>query len=487
RAFLDSLELSKVNISQGVDFKLQNQEKELMNDISSLYSKLLAAELSPDEKNTIQAEMTEKDGQLESLKREIRLKSPSYANLKYPEIITLEDAQKLLGPKTSFFTYCISTEKSLGFALTQETLKIFPVPPKDKLQKMVKQHLMEISDKDNQNFSTGSELFRRLVQPGLEKNIKNIIFIPDDILHILPFETLLQGKTGRWLLEDYRIAYAPSISSLREITARKKSNGKKRPMDILAFGDPYFGSSETEGNGEDIFKSFYRLNYSGVEIERIQSLFKNKKSHLFVRERASEDRLKSHPLSNYKIIHFATHSIIDDKTPSRSSILLSQDSEHVEDGMLQMREIYNLNLNCDLVTLSACETGLGQFIKGEGIEGLNRSFFYAGTSSVLMSLWAVNDQATYQLMERFYTHLRSSYSIMDALREAKLEMLSSHTPLSHPYYWAGFIVSGKADEVVFPKASKKWILLSIPFLLICGAILISIRKKNGKSGFKTLI
>ena len=112
-----------------------------------------------------------------------------------------------------------------------------------------------------------------------------------------------------------------------------------------------------------------------------------------------------------------------------------------------MREIYNLKLNSDLVTLSACQTGLGQFIRGEGIEGINRAFFYAGASSVLMSLWAVNDQATYQLMERFYMHLRSSESITNSLRKAKLEMISSDI-LSHPYYWAGFIVSGKADQVI---------------------------------------
>ncbi|GAI78985.1 unnamed protein product, partial [marine sediment metagenome] len=126
-----------------------------------------------------------------------------------------------------------------------------------------------------------------------------------------------------------------------------------------------------------------------------------------------------------------------------------------------MREIYNLKLNSDLVTLSSCQTGLGEFIKGEGIEGINRAFFYAGTSSVLMSLWAVNDQASYQLMERFYFHLRSSESIMSALRKAKLELIGSNT-LSHPYYWAGFIVSGKADEIIFPHSINKWLFFGSP-------------------------
>jgi CHAT domain-containing protein len=144
-----------------------------------------------------------------------------------------------------------------------------------------------------------------------------------------------------------------------------------------------------------------------------------------------------------------------------------------------MREIYNLKLNSDLVTLSSCQTGLGEFIKGEGIEGINRAFFYAGTSSVLMSLWSVNDQASYQLMERFYYHLRSSESIMSALRKAKLELIDSNT-LSHPYYWAGFIVSGKADEVVFPHKVNMWLLLGISFLLATGIIFATVKSSRKK-------
>jgi CHAT domain-containing protein len=153
------------------------------------------------------------------------------------------------------------------------------------------------------------------------------------------------------------------------------------------------------------------------------------------------------------------------------------DNDKREDGFLQMREIYNLKLNSDLVTLSACQTGLGQFIRGEGIEGINRAFFYAGSSSVLMSLWAVNDQATSQLMERFYAYLRSSESIMNSLRRAKLEMINSDI-LSHPYYWAGFIVSGKADQTIFPKSKLKYILAGASIIFICGIFIVVLKRKT---------
>jgi CHAT domain-containing protein len=143
--------------------------------------------------------------------------------------------------------------------------------------------------------------------------------------------------------------------------------------------------------------------------------------------------------------------------------VLTIDDNPNEDGILQAREIYDLELNADLVTMSACRTGLGKFIRGEGIEGLNRAFFYAGASSVVMSLWTVNDQATSQLMERFYYYIQDSNSIMSSLRSAKLELINSDV-LSHPYYWAGFIVSGKADHVVFPKKTNSAMLLGITIL-----------------------
>ncbi len=487
-AFLDSLELSNVNISPRIDSMLQNKEKELMKDISKLYAKL-ATEPSSEEKNVIDEKLKSKENDLEILKREIRIKSPAYAEIHYPEIISLQEAQReLLDSKTAFFAYCIGKEHSYAFVITKKDFRIFPLPPRENIQRQVSDYLKVISDKENKNFKLGYELFRTLVLPGLDKNIKNIIFVPDDILHFLPFETLITHKEKRdWLIKDYKIAYAPSISSLREIIQRKKSNGPKPRMDILAFGDPFFGPWEAGDNGKDIFQDYYtsnafnffRLKYSGFEIDKISSLFKKRKRKIFRREEASKEQLINHSLDDYKIIHFATHSIIDEKIPARSSIVLSLDEDLTQDGFLQMREIYNLKLNSDLVTLSSCQTGLGEFIKGEGIEGINRAFFYAGTSSVLMSLWAVNDQASYQLMERFYFHLRSSESIMSALRKAKLELIDSNT-LSHPYYWAGFIVSGKADEVIFPHSINKWLFFGISFLFVAGIISAAMKNRRKK-------
>ena len=171
------------------------------------------------------------------------------------------------------------------------------------------------------------------------------------------------------------------------------------------------------------------MKYSGIEVQQISADIGAERKDIRVLDRASEQELKKLPLNNYKIIHLAAHAIIDDQKPARSAIILSTKGDAGEDGFVQMREIYNLRLNADLVILSACQTGRGQYIRGEGIESLNRAFFYAGASAVLTSLWSINDQATAQLMARFYFHLRRGYSLMEALRTAKVEMNSlNHLP-----------------------------------------------------------
>jgi CHAT domain-containing protein/tetratricopeptide (TPR) repeat protein len=486
RAFLDSFEVSEVNISQGIDIKLANEEKEIMRQISQSYTQLLNPSLSSEAKDILLLKIKELEDESDRLKREIRTTSPAYANLKYPEVITYDEARNSLVDKsTTFFAYSLGKDRSFVFALSGGGLKVFVAPARKTLQQQVAEYRKVISDKDNQDFSLGHVLFKELVLPGLDKSTKKIVFVPDDILNLLPFETLVsEAGTTRWLVQDHPVSYVPSLSSLRELNRRRSASRIRPHKDLLAFGDPFYGANEEnrQNASTDIFQDFYsnssinffRLKFSGLEIQKIAAAFKPSRTDVFRRQEATEDRLKAEPLTNYRIIHFATHGLIDDKKPARSSIILALDQDPGEDGFLQMREVFNLRMNADLVTLSACQTGLGQFIRGEGIEGLSRAFFYAGASSVLMSLWAVNDEATYQLMERFYGYLRESETPMNALRRAKLEMIGSGV-LSHPYYWAGFIVNGKSDTVIFPGTVKRWVLLASS---LCAGIMILVALRN---------
>jgi len=460
RAFLDSLEVSEVDVSQGINPILANREKEAMRDISKAYSKLLAADVSPEDKEIISAQIKSLEDQLDILKREIRMASPAYADLRYPKVITYDEVQKeLLAPHEAYFAYSIGKETSYTFVVLHDGLRIFKLPPRKVIQKQVIAYRKAISDCQNKDFHLGRELYQELVSPGIEPGIKDIVFIPDDILNLLPFETLLTNQEPcSWLIREFQVGYVPSLSSLR-ILRQRHQNSSKPHKDLLAIGDTDYNMGQGGSTVVPALDILYSsasspsisltpLKYSATEIESISRLFPANRVTVLEKQEATERWLKSSPLTDYKIIHFATHSLIDDKKPARSAILLSFNKGKAGEGLLQARDIYNLKMHAELVTLSACQTGLGQFIRGEGIEGLSRAFFYAGASSVLMSLWAVNDQATSLLMEGFYRHLRGSESLMGALRNAKLEMINSRT-LSHPFYWAGFVINGKADSEVY--------------------------------------
>jgi CHAT domain-containing protein/Tfp pilus assembly protein PilF len=493
RSLLDSLEVSNVDIDKEINFKLLNKENDILNDISHLYLNLFNEDLSISQIKTLNDNLIIKEEQYDELKREIRTTSPSYAELKFPKIILFKESQILLpNSHSAFIAYCLGTTKGYAFAVTKKGLKLFDIPSSQQLQKKVADYLRSLTDKDNLNFDINHELYDILVSPGLDKNIKTIIICPDGILNFLPFEALkCSDAKDDWLINRYSISYTPSLSSLRELISRKRRKASGLSKYIFLVGDPDYGDHEVDPILQsNSLEGFYngtplklgRLEHSRLELTKISALFDKRKTLSLYRQEANEQLIKNQNLNGYKIIHFAAHTLIDDKNPGRSSIILALNQNSEEDGFLQMREIFNLKMNADLVTLSACETGLGQLIHGEGIVGLNRAFFFAGANAVLMSLWAVHDEASSQLMERFYFHLKKGRSISDALRSAKIEMINSKN-LSHPFYWAGFIVTGNANKVIFPNKSTTWILLII---FIFGVITVSLAVLNKKRKFSKI-
>ncbi len=178
----------------------------------------------------------------------------------------------------------------------------------------------------------------------------------------------------------------------------------------------------------------------------ISRLFSRARTRVITGSEATEEAVKGTSLSAYRIIHFATHGLLDEYVSSRSALVLTLDDDPAEDGFFQAREIYDLKLDADLVVLSACQTARGVIEKGEGLSGLARAFFCAGARSVLASLWDVNDRSTGPFMKEFYGYLVKGVSKEEALRQAKLKMLGSR--YSHPYYWAPFILMGESSSSV---------------------------------------
>lgn len=168
----------------------------------------------------------------------------------------------------------------------------------------------------------------------------------------------------------------------------------------------------------------------------------NKKAEVYLEEKATEGNFRSAGLRDYLYLHLATHGFVNEANSGLSGLILAQDSTSSDDGILHLGEIYNLEMNADLVVLSACETGLGQIARGEGIIGLTRGFLYAGAQNLLVSLWQVNDQTTADLMVDFYDRMLAGSSKAGALREAKLALIKRHPEDAKPYYWSPFVLIG---------------------------------------------
>jgi CHAT domain-containing protein len=299
--------------------------------------------------------------------------------------------------------------------------------------------------------------------------------VPDGSLDYLPFEALALGSAHStrgerrplYLGEKFTTVYGPSASALVTLQATNREVVTPAKM-LLAFGDPVITSSSiladttttrqtgspnsqprgtvrAEEYAERGF-SLVRLPYTRDEILGISKLFPVAQRRVYLGAEASEEAVKAEKLDDFRYIHFASHGFLDERRPSRSGILLSRAPQSAEDGILQIDEIMRLKLNADLVTLSACSTGLGRFVNGEGILGLTRAFFYAGARNVAVSLWNVNDSATATLMEAFYRNLKLGLPTGEAMRQAKLSLLaSSQITWHHPYFWAAFVIEGKGQ------------------------------------------
>jgi CHAT domain-containing protein len=240
---------------------------------------------------------------------------------------------------------------------------------------------------------------------------------------------------------------------------KQKPRPPKRAKNLLAFGAPLYHqaavTAETrEGTPAGLWRescidkglTLSPLPFSESEVIKVARLFSADMKDVLLGKQANETILKKLPLKEYQIIHFACHGILDDTLPFRSALALSYDESQEEDGFLQVREIYNLDLDADLVVLSACQTGNGTLEKGEGLVGLTRSFFHAGAQSILSSIWSINDRSTASFMEDFYSSLSRGQDKSGALRVAKLNMLRS--PHAHPFNWAGFILNGDPAPIL---------------------------------------
>jgi CHAT domain-containing protein/tetratricopeptide (TPR) repeat protein len=466
RALVDLLGEGLVGLNKRLSPELQEKEKSILNQLSRANQKLQRQGPGPD-REALVGEIKQLETGHDQLKEEVRRQDPMYASLAYPQPYTLDQIrQNILDDETALVEYVLDDEQSFVYLVSRQELVIKRLPGRARIEEKVTTFLNAMKSPPDGRTTMDTlqalsrDLYQDLLAPLADRlgRYRHLMLAADGLLYYLPFEALgLPDKTGfRYLIEDHVISYLPSATVLGELLRRRSHRVKSETL--LALGDPDFSKKEelvlSRPNATAGVRGLYdvqfgleRLPFAGEEVQEIARYFR--RSVIRVGRDASEDFVKHAPLENYRILHFATHGLLDEQNPNASCLVLARAEDGPEDGFLQVREIYNLRLDADLVVLSACNTGRGRLVNGEGVVGLHRAFFYAGARSVLASLWSVNDRASSDLMSLFYYHLQKGQGKAEAMRAAKLKFLKSASH-AHPYYWAGFILQGEPKEKLFP-------------------------------------
>lgn len=484
RALLEMLAEAKFGLRMGLSKKDIEYENFLYRNIEKLRNSRRNA--TKEDVIKVYRKLRTAEEKLEEFKIEISRTNPLYASVQYPQPITIEEVQNriLKDKKEALLEYYIGNENSFIFVITKKEIRLLSLGKNnsefakdiEKLRRPFRRIEESIVELNKFDLTIAQNLYQELIAPAVPylKGIKNIVVVPHGCLHYLPFEILVsqidekdivekgllpEYGTPRYLIEDYSISYAPSASVLDpKLYIRETDNPKKG--DILAIANPDFREVESGKPDETITnliltksmrERIQSLPYSEMEVGAIKKFFRN--PFIYKNKHATEENfIEQSPY--YPIIHLSTHGFLNETSPIYSSLVFAYNEAIKDVDLLHAYEVFNLDLNCDLVTLSACETTLEQkieYVGGEGVVGLSRAFLYAGAKSLVVSLWKVEDESTSILMSEFYRNLKEKgLSKIEALRQAKLVLMKKEKKIgkrflsySHPFFWAPFILIGE--------------------------------------------
>jgi CHAT domain-containing protein/lipopolysaccharide biosynthesis regulator YciM len=440
------------------------RENTLKTHLSDLQQQLSAIGSSPQQSDSLkraalQDSLFHGRRKLSDFINNLEQSYPRYYELKYRQLVTpTSEVQESLSSGQTLIRYFFGQDSLFAFVISKKRFDIRELASDSLIRQDIAQYQKLISgDSSPQKFSEISYLlYNQLFEPVSDLIVgKELVIIPDGVLHYVPFESLVNQRSDNdrfrnlsFLVNSYTISYAPTATNLTMRQSRPGNNQKQ----FVGFA-PVF-SDITESKRRSLYPDFERplsaLLQSKKEVSELQSLFNNdngffsfltpekNQADIFSEDRATESAFKNLPLRNYRYIHLATHAYVSVENPARSGILFSIAENDGEDGTLYASEIYNLRLDAHRVTLSACKTGVGAMAKGEGIMSLSRAFQYAGAQNLLVSLWNVDDRSTAELMISFYRLNQTEESIPEALRKAKLKMMTD-SQFTHPKYWAPFV------------------------------------------------
>lgn len=478
RSLLGLLKEARTEIRQGVDPLLIERERKLrvaIADKAVLQRRLLSGRHTDEQRLASEKELGDMTTEHEQVQAQIRATSPRYAALIEPVPLGLKQIQsEVLDDDTLLLEYSLGEERSFLWTVGTSSIKGVELPKRSDVEQVARQLYDALTARNQAGYHDSAARLSQMILAPVASELKNkrLVIVSEGILQHVPFAVLPSPASSaqtdvRSLIADHEIVNLPSASVLGLL--RHEATGRKLPTKtVIVFADPVFSQNDeriasrqrrTDGattqaaSFEDVKRSatesgladLVRLRFSRQEADAIAKLAAENMKLKAVDFAASRGLATSDELSQYRIVHFATHGLINNQYPELSGVVLSLVDENgqAQNGFLRLYDIYNLKLTADLVVLSACQTALGKEIRGEGIVGLTRGFMYAGSPRVVASLWQTDDRATAVLMQRFYTlMLRDQLRPAAALRAAQISM-SREPRWQSPQYWAAFTLQGE--------------------------------------------
>lgn len=497
RSLAEFLRNTETNLLAGLDPELANQEKSLRHLMQAKANDRVAliSTKVPDKPalEKLDAELAQLDERYKSVSATISQRYPAYDQITRPRGWDLARIQQQVvnDDDTVLLEYILGADKSYVWAITRDSFTAHEIPGEvGKIAETVYNLLKERASSENELTEAAQTLSRMVLSPVAgELNKRRIIVIADGALHYIPFQMLLApSSNSEPLVVQHDIVNAPSASILGELREEVAGRGVRSRV-LAAFGNPALGSGEQKDTKQQVASARdielkadnFDLSASGElffaerEINNLREIATPAATFAVTGIAANRKQLFNMDLSQYAILHFATHGLLDPKRPEHSGILLStvDDQGKKQEGFITLQDVYSLRAPVDLVVLSACRTGLGREIRGEGLVGLTRGFMYAGATTVVASLWKVDDESTAELMKLFYTEMLQNRKTPDEALRIAQNSIRQNPRWSAPHFWAGFTLQGEYQYVVNSK--RGWRRYSMLIVIgLVGIVLVSV-------------
>ena len=529
RETAENLSVAHAGVIADADEDILNRERSVRINLNAKADKLtdlLRRGETEEVTRAVELEINDLQHQLEEIKSELKQNSPVYSAIKDPPAFDLVDFQtNVLGENDILLEYFLGSSESYLWLVGKGEFEAYVLPGREVIETKVDE-LRRLLDARrplaNETFQQMRErvvaadaaytpLARELsdmilgpVAEGLTG--KRLIVVPDGKLHYFSINALPLPKSDsdEPILLTNEVVYQPSAQTLSLLAKFRSSESEDRGRDLLVFSDPVFSRDDARLPGNETARAeprnttlslrfaeslegLQRLPASGSEADAITEIVGSRNTDLFSGFAATRDRLLNARLSDYKVIHLATHGIVDHERPELSAVVLSRFDEAGKpmDESVRLQDIYGMKLNADLVVLSACQTASGKEIKGEGVMGLNSAFLQAGARSVVASLWQVDDNASNQLMREFYSGMAEGMPVSSALRQAQIALYRD-PQFRSPFFWAAYTLQGDMNRrPEIGHSFSAWWIAAVPLGLVIVLIVRFRRSRRRTKAVKT--